>query len=238
MSNQDKHYFSFDVESVGLFGRPFAVGWVVVNQDGEELDSGYLSYPVLLHKTEDAWVLENVVPALPVDQDGHTEFNCGYEYDMLERFWEAWTEAKKKYPGIVMVSDCPWPVEANFLLRCQRDLKFGMDESPYPILDAASVLAAGGYDPLGTYDREPEEEPAHHPTNDARQSVRLMLQTMQEISRDRSWAIVHGAYGQVESSSDSTWTVTTTAGEWNTTVSAADASVTYSWEEPDGQETK
>lgn len=35
------YYFVFDVESVGLFGEAFAVGWVVVNARGEELADGY-----------------------------------------------------------------------------------------------------------------------------------------------------------------------------------------------------
>jgi len=36
---------SFDVESVGLHGQGFAVGWVVL-QDGQEVSSGYAACPI------------------------------------------------------------------------------------------------------------------------------------------------------------------------------------------------
>lgn len=192
------YYFSFDTESCGLLGRPFAAGWVIVDEKGQELEEGYLACEPRLSAQQHQWVIDNVLPALP-------EPNCDGDLVVLRRFWEAWTTAKQQYSGIVMVSDCPWPVEAGFLLRCQKEVGFGMEDSPYPILDVASVMAAGGYDPIGSYDREPNEEPVHHPTNDARQSIRLMLSTMQEIAADRSLAIVHGRYGPLNIDSNPTW---------------------------------
>ena len=161
------YYFSFDVESDGLFGRPFAVGWVVVNENGAELSTGYLGVRCVV---DNAWVVENVLPAIP-------EPNCADEYDMLVGFWEAWKKAKMAYPGIVMVTDCPFPVEAGFLLRVVRDIRpqITMEDSPYPIIDVASALALLREDPLASYERLENELPEHNPVCDARQSVRLFL---------------------------------------------------------------
>jgi hypothetical protein len=186
-------YFSFDVEAQGLFGEPFAVGWVVVNQDGHELEEGFLACPVHFHPEEDAWVIENVLPTLPEVPDllnlqkeewGYRVdyVNCINKYIFLLCFWNVWTKAKQKYPGIMMVTDCPFPVEANFLLRVQQTAKFRMDESPYPLVDVASVLLACGKDPTASYDRQLDELPAHNPVNDARQSVRIMLEAMRPVA--------------------------------------------------------
>jgi hypothetical protein len=170
--NSMKYYFSFDVESNGLFGRPFAVGWVIVDDQGKEYDSGYLCVKCII---DDEWVVKNVLPALP-------DPNCWDEVDMLQEFWNAWKHAKEHYPGIVMVTDCPFPVEAGFLLRIVRDVRpqITMDDSPYPIVDVASVLFAHGKNPLANYGRNENELPCHHPTCDARQSVRIMLECLRK----------------------------------------------------------
>ncbi|KKN31482.1 hypothetical protein LCGC14_0823550 [marine sediment metagenome] len=194
-----KYYFSLDIESVGLFGQPISAGWVIVDEKGKELEEGYLARPVQLHRQDDAWIIENVEPAMPRDETGNVILNCNSEYELLVRFWEAWLEARQQYPGIVMVSDCPWPVEAGFLLRVVQEYRpqITMKDAPYPILDVASVVAASGGDPTATFSREANELPAHDPTKDARQSVRIMLTIMEEISSDRGLAIAHGFYGPV-----------------------------------------
>lgn len=172
-----RHWFSLDVESMGLLGEPFAVGWVIVDEEGNEKEEGYLAYP---HLTEGVspddmkWMQENVLPHLP-------EPNCKDADDLCHRFWDAWTTAHVNYDGLTMVSDVPFPVEAGFLLRCLKMLGLGMGDSPLPIIDVASVLLATGQDPLGTYSRLDNELPAHNPLNDARQSVRQMLQALEGL---------------------------------------------------------
>lgn len=215
----EKFYFSFDVESLSLFGHPFAVGWVIVDDKGKEHESGYLAYPQLFRPMEHEWLIENVLPALPVvskdeqlklkgiEWGYRTDYaNCLNEFVMVLGFWDAWCAARRKYPGLSMVADCPWPVEAEFLRRVQKEIGFGMEESPYPILDVASVLAACGYDPLKSYPREPAEEPVHNPVCDARQSVRLMLSSMKEAAEARSSAMVHGFYGPLKFTPNATVT--------------------------------
>ena len=168
------YYFSFDVESVGLFGPPFAVGWVVVDELNAEYEAGLLVLPMpQVDQVAEDWLRKNVLPHLP-----QPHFNNGYLEDfpvLARRFWQAWTDAKRTYPGITMVTDCPFPVEANFLMKIARELELPMEASPYPVLDVASILFGRGFDPVGFYGRLSNELPAHHPVNDARQSVRTML---------------------------------------------------------------
>lgn len=187
------YYFSFDVESVGLFGRAFAVGWVIVNRAGMEFEEGYLSFAPHMCTTDpdDAWVIKNVLPALPHVPDSEVDpawrhvarapwVGCSSDYEMWVRFWDAWTAAKKTYQGIVMVTDCPFPVEAGFLLNVVKEYRpqITMDASPYPIIDVASALVAVGRDPTEAYERLDVELPVHNPVCDARQSVRILQECL------------------------------------------------------------
>lgn len=177
-----QYYLSFDVESIGLFGPPFAVAWVVVDENGEEHYMGYLGtdpYTLLEQNSTDflwafsnsdlEWVEDNVIPALPKD------YNCESLPRLVTIFWKWWEKFKKEFPGIMMVTDTPFPVESGFLRYCCLTKNLDINESPYPVIDVGSVLLAHGYDPLDTYKRLPNELPAHSPLADCRQSVRLML---------------------------------------------------------------
>lgn len=198
--NDKKYYLSFDAESDGLMGKAFAVGWVIVDQANNELEQGYLGCPRSFSRVTDQWVIENVLPVLP-------RSNCPDRQSMLIDFWDAWTKAKQDYPGITMVTDGPFPVEAGFLLEVVREYRpqITMQDSPYPIIDLMSCRAAAGYDPLATCDRLPSEEPCHHPTNDARQSVRLLLALQDELAGNRSLGFSHGLYGSLVNPDGTEW---------------------------------
>jgi hypothetical protein len=161
-------FMVFDVESIGLHGEGFAVAWVVVNRGGERLGEGCLSCdPAQCAGTEESrlWVGENV-PSL--------ERTSPTKQHLLNTFWHAWRHWADK--GAVLVADCAWPVEANFLSACialnhaEREW-----QGPYPLHDLASVLLALGADALAMTERLPDELPAHHPLMDARQSARQLL---------------------------------------------------------------
>jgi hypothetical protein len=161
-------FFVFEVESIGLHGEGFAVGWVVVNRAGERLGEGCMSCDqVQCRGTAKslAWVRENV-PALEVTSPTWRH--------LLNTFWHEWRHWADR--GAVMVDDCAWPVEANFLSAC---IRLNHDErewqGPYPLHDLASVLLARGADPLAVTFRQPDELPAHHPLHDARQSARQLI---------------------------------------------------------------
>lgn len=164
-------FMVFDVESVGLHGEGFAVAWVVVNSDGEQLDEGLLGCdPALCAGTDEnrLWVRENV-PQLP--------HSSPTKQHLRNTFWRAWRHWADK--GAVLVADCAWPVEANFLSECVRlNHREREWQGPYPLHDLASVMLARGLDPLATNERLEDEKPAHHPLMDARQSARLLVQAL------------------------------------------------------------
>jgi hypothetical protein len=166
-------FMVFDVESIGLHGEGFAVGYVVIDGSGAELAHGYrCCHPDQARGDEEGrkWVAANVpLPGpekmLPVPGAVRTFF------------WMQWRHWKSK--GAMLVADCAWPVEARFLAACidgQPELRGW--EGPYPLVDVASVRLAAGLDPLATVERLPSEMPAHDPLADARQSARLLIEAL------------------------------------------------------------
>lgn len=171
-------FMVFDVESVGLHGEGFSVGYVVIDA-GQEVDSGYYRcHPKHAAGLKDDcdWVMANVVPVMDADVscrfwDGIGSYS---PRQVRDAFWERWMSWKGN--GAVLAADVPWPVEARFLSDCIRDdPRRRRALGPYPLIDVASVRLAAGLDPLATLPREEGENPPHHPLADARQSARLLL---------------------------------------------------------------
>lgn len=171
----DTLYMVFDVESIGLHGEGFAVGYVVVNDRGERLEDGYAACsPDAASGTDEgrAWVKENVPPL---------EQFLSTPVGVRDCFWGTWQHWKER--GALLVADCAWPVEARFLAACvddHPDPRYW--EGPYPLHELASFMVAAGMDPMAPYDRE-KDEPQHHPLGDARQSARLLIRTLTERRR-------------------------------------------------------
>ena len=173
---------AFDVESVGKHGPGFAVGWVVVDKNGIELEERYLaSYTEawlntveLGNSREDrAWVKENVLPAL-------SGSNCRDLFEVRDYFWQSWLKWRDR--GALLVADCSWPVETNFLATCVKHHPTRREQGPYPLHDVSTALLMAGKDPLLSYDRLPNELPKHHPTCDARQSARLFREARSTVA--------------------------------------------------------
>ena len=159
----------FDVESVGVYGEAFAVGWVAIDQDGMEVESGIFCCPSNLAKGRDSdreWIEKHVVPTLPPT-------NCESPFDVRCAFWarlHSWRLQRAEF-----WADCGYPVEAKFLIDCVLDDQANrVWTAPYPLNEIASVLKLTGKDPLGTYPRLDRELPVHNPICDARQSARLL----------------------------------------------------------------
>lgn len=168
-------YIVFDVESVGIHGEGFAVGFVVMNADGSLVEEGmYSCRPAWAAGTVEnlCWVKDNI-PALPI--------NCSSPKEVRGLFWKIWLKYKS---DTVMVADCAWPVETRFLNTIVGD---DFDErqwhGPYPLLDLSSILFAIGEDPLTITERLPSELPAHNPLNDARQSARQLTGALKKIKK-------------------------------------------------------
>lgn len=159
----------FDVESAGLHGEGFAVGWVVARRNLGTIAEGIAVAADALTCAVPDWVAENVMPHLPAPTHPNAEA-------VRTRFWAVWTEWRQH--GALLAADVPWPVEARFLAACVDDDRGRQLEGPYPLIDVASVRLACGMDPLAEVGRWPDETPAHNPLNDARQSARLLLEAL------------------------------------------------------------
>jgi hypothetical protein len=168
-------FMVFDVESVGLHGEGFAVAWVVVNRDGERIDEGCLSCaPDQCKGTDESrlWISENV-PLLKVTSPTPQH--------LRNAFWHTWRKWADQ--GAVLVTDCGWPVETNFLSACVRlNHKEREWQGPYPLHDLASMILAMGGDALALSERLPDELPPHHPLMDARLSTRQLLECLKAVS--------------------------------------------------------
>lgn len=181
MKATQKIYMVFDVESVGLHGEGFAVGYVVVDaRSGKQLaEACYACDPQLCQGTKEGreWVAANV-PTLSLT---HPSLDV-----MRNHFWADWMRWNRE--GALLAADVPWPVEARFLASCIDDarprIRGGMGKStrewegPYPLIDISSVRLAIGFDPLKSEDRLDDEKPIHNPLCDARQSARLLIEAL------------------------------------------------------------
>lgn len=170
------NYFVFDVESIGLHGEPFAVGWVVVDNEGTELSNGCFSVPpgIVSGDAEDRkWCSEN----LPELDFTHTTLE-----EMLRDFWAVWKQFKTDEG--MMLAECGWPVEAKFLAMCVGvGFPASKWEGPYPFHEIASFMVAAGMDPMSNYERNASEIPKHNPLADARQSARLFLEALEKLKK-------------------------------------------------------
>lgn len=171
----------FDVESVGLHGQGFAVGYVVVNGFGVEITHALIACSPMAANGDDDdrnWVAENVPVFEPT-------IKCKEPFEVRQAFWNQWLCWKDR--GTVLVADCCWPVEARFLIECvDNDRAHRMWQGPYPLHDIASVLLAHGKNPTEKFTRLPSELPEHNPLNDARQSARILIESLNE-NRDSDY---------------------------------------------------
>lgn len=170
-------FFVFDVESVGLRGEGFAAAWWVVDRRGRHVASD--CYHCAPEKAQGApedleWVRANVT--LPPQSQ-----NVHHPRHVRSEFWRAWEHAKSR--GATLWADCNWPVETNFLEACIVDEPTRAESAPYPFLDLSGVLLAAGKNPIGSFGRTKEEMPAHNPLNDARQSARVLIETLRELEK-------------------------------------------------------
>lgn len=174
----------FDVESVGLHGPAFAVGAVVMTPESVAMyrrdDTEHpfveefyvacslpaLEFDACIDYANYDWCMKNVWPALP-------QVLLPNERAVRDAFWEFWRKWADR--GAVLMADCGWPVEANFLSACiADDHRVREYEGPYPLLDLSTLLWRVGHNPTDTFDRQLHELPAHNPLMDARQSARIL----------------------------------------------------------------
>ena len=122
-----KNILLFDVESTSLHGTGFAVGAIVVNRGGTELDRFELLSKEGAEKAND-WVKQNVIPNLsdmPI---------CKTDKELRDAFFNFYLKHKETAE---VWSDVNFPVETNFLHAIVNDAPKEREWSmPYPLFDA------------------------------------------------------------------------------------------------------
>ena len=165
----------FDVESIGLHGEGFAVGYIILD-DGVVCAQYHASCPIDTSAGADSdreWVKANV------STEGSMLLNNPRE--LRDWFWKVIQEVKAE--GGQVWTDCNWPVESNFLSACVADdPETRRWQGPYPLFDVSNLILASGLDPLESFPRLPDELPAHHALNDARQSARLLKESIEWLT--------------------------------------------------------
>jgi hypothetical protein len=169
-------FLSFDVESNGLHGDAFAVAALLIAADGsteaEFLGRCPITGPV------DPWVRDNVLPPMTGIPENFATFAA-----LRTGFWE-WYAQHKPAANYVLANN-PYPVEARFLLACQADdPETRYTEHPFPLIDLASLLVAGGITTKPSKDAfmaavigdTPDE--AHNPKWDAWITARAALRAL------------------------------------------------------------
>lgn len=128
---------SVDAESNGLHGQPFAIGAICTDDDQPTAD--VFAAKCDIDGPVDPWVLANVTPAL----DGMTE--VGPYADLLGDFAD-WYDAHRT--GATVIAHVAVPVEARLFADMVRILGRDPFSGPFPLHDLATLLYAGGWDPL------------------------------------------------------------------------------------------
>jgi len=140
--NHPDIFMVLDVESNGLYGQPFCIGAVMMNWGGRVMTKTQFMR-CEIDEVEDEWVLEHVIPRIK---------HINVTYDNLDELcthfieWYQFWSGDRKVPIYV---DAGFPVDYAFLYHvgkvANRD---GINwESPYPVYDISSILAAKGVDP-------------------------------------------------------------------------------------------
>jgi len=174
-----KNYFIFDVESVGLYGEGFAVAGGIYRRDGsciKEFAFHCFSGNASGGSFEDRqWINDNVTV-----HESSIEFNSPCR--IQDVFWNEWIYANLIYDAVVFV-ECGFPVETNFVRVCidNEMISSRSQDSPYPMHEIATVMLCAGMDPMKTYDRLPNELPAHEPLADSRLSARLLFEALNKL---------------------------------------------------------
>ena len=126
-----KNILIFDVESTSLYGTGFAVGAVVTNKSGIEIDKFELLSKEGAEKAND-WVKENVIPNL---SDMPT---CETDKELRDAFFNFYMKYKETSE---IWSDVNFPVETNFLSSVVADDIEGRQwNMPYPLKDISTLV--------------------------------------------------------------------------------------------------
>ena len=127
---------SFDAETNGLYGDAFAIGAIVYNKKGQEIDRFVARLPD--SSVADEWVRENVLPQLSGFKVTHESY-----LEMLREFADFYMRYRESKKLVHM--GCP--VEAKLIIDMSSVGFIGQWDGPYPLIDVAGHLEMAGEDP-------------------------------------------------------------------------------------------
>lgn len=170
-----KVVLSFDVETVGLYGEPFAIGATVMMQLKEDIvEIDHFYGQTELHSNSNStesdlqFVKESVFPVQYGDKLSSVR-------ELRDKFWKFY----ETHSTVPIVVDCGTPVEAYFLRQCVLDdFEARKWKAPYPLHELGTLLLIRGKNPIGIYSRKENESLVHNPLHDARQTARLWLENL------------------------------------------------------------
>ena len=129
--------FSFDAETNGLWGQAFAIGALVYDENGTEIDRFVGRCPI--EGETDKWVAENVLPEMtdiPVTHQNYTELMASFAKFYL---------ANKQDADVIVHMGVP--VESKVLIDMHSAGLIGDWDGPFPLHDVSGNLQQAGEDP-------------------------------------------------------------------------------------------
>lgn len=131
-----KKIFSFDAETDGLWGNPFAIA-AIVYEDGQETARFIARLPDDM--VYDSWAINNVIPALA---------NVAPTHEIYEEMIAAFAIFyKMNKDGADCICHMGYIVEAHLLREMHRLGFIGDWDAPYPLYDISGNLQSAGEDP-------------------------------------------------------------------------------------------
>ncbi len=175
----------FDCETNSLLGAAFAVGAITMDSEGNVLSEFVGRCPI--EGPVDPWVAQNVLPGMQITE------NFGNGRELRDTFW-AWLQtqrdkAAEKEGRLIVIADNGYPVEAGFLLACQRDdFKEREFKGPFPLIDCASLQLACGLVPHQIHGEDWVNIPAdqrrkHDPRYDAWVSGLCAIKALKQLGQ-------------------------------------------------------
>lgn len=138
----NKYLLSFDVEAVGLYGDPIAVGYCLYSVEGEEILNGAIRCESFTNckgtLADHQWVSKNVT--MPSEA-----YIVITPLELRHMFIDFWFRLKQQIYShgftIDMLGECIFPVETRFLdayfESCTPHQQFM--EAPFPLLDVSTI---------------------------------------------------------------------------------------------------
>jgi len=171
--------FSFDAETDGLWGNPFAIA-AIVYEKGEEVDRFLARLPDKVVGNE--WVRDNVLPTISNIEPTHQS------YEGMIRDFSAFYMRHKE--GAHIIAHMGYIVEAHLLREMRRIGGIGDWDAPFPLNDVAGLLLAAGENPtsVDSYVEKHNLEvvqdfgTTHNPLYDCELAARVFMHLMERFN--------------------------------------------------------